>query len=122
MPEPYWPKRKGSFTLADAAKHERFASIRCTYCKRTRYYLVADLKTAFGGHVECDDVVRVGRLHCRRCDGKGSLDFGLGGPPSDIADKAWLRLIDSLKYVRIIKWRDTKGEWPSGGTRLTNPD
>lgn len=109
MPEPYWPKRRGSYTLADAAKHNTYASIRCTYCKRTRYYLVADLKTAFGGHVECDDVVHVAKLHCRRCDGKGSLDFSLGGPPSDIADKAWFRRIESIEYVRKVKWKETQG-------------
>ena len=109
MPEPYWPKRKGSYTLADAAKHNQFASIRCTYCRRQRYYLVSDLKTAFGGQVECDDVVHVARLHCRRCDGKGSLDFRLGGPPSDIADKAWLRRIERVEYKRRIVWKDTQG-------------
>ena len=109
MPEPYWPKKRGSFTLADAVKQDRFASIRCTYCKRTRYYFVADLKTAFGGQVECDDVVHVAKLHCRRCDGKGSLDFSLGGPPSDIADKAWLRRIESIEYKRKITWKDTQG-------------
>lgn len=109
MPEPYWPKRKGSYTLGDAEKHNRFASIRCTYCKRQRYYLVADLKKAFGGHVECDDVVDVARLRCRNCDGKGSLDFKLGGPSSDIADKAWLRQIDSIEYIRKIRWKDTQG-------------
>ena len=108
MPEPYWPKRRGSYSLADAAKNNTYASIRCTYCKRTRYYLVADLKTAFG-NVECDDVVHVGRLRCRKCDGKGSLDFSLGGPPSDIADKAWLRRIERVEYKRRIVWKETQG-------------
>ena len=109
MPEPYWPKRKGSFTLADAMQVDRFASIKCTYCKRQRYYLVSDLKTALGGHVECDDLVHVAKLHCRGCDGKGSLDFKLGGPPEDIADKAWFRRIESVKYRRTIKWKETQG-------------
>ena len=106
MPEPYWPKRRGSYTLADAAKHNTYASVRCTYCKRTRYYLVAD---AFGGQVECDDVVHLGKLRCRKCDGKGSLDFSLGGPPSDIADKAWLRRIERVEYKRRIVWKETQG-------------
>lgn len=108
MPEPYWPKRKGSYTLADAAKNNTYASIKCTYCKRTRYYLVADLKTVYGA-IECDDVVHVTRMRCRRCDGKGSLDFSLGGPPSDIADKAWFRRIESIEYVRRVKWKETQG-------------
>jgi hypothetical protein len=66
-------------------------------CKRQRYYFVADLRKAFG-NIECGDVVDVARLHCRNCDGKGSLDFRLGRPPSDIADKAWLRRIDRIEY------------------------
>lgn len=109
MPEPYWYKRKGSYTLADAEKSSKFASIRCTYCKRQRYYLVADLKSAFGGHVECDDVIRVSGLKCRNCDGKGSLDLTMGGPPSDIADKAWLRRIERIYYIRKIRWKDEQG-------------
>ena len=62
MPEPYYPKRKTTYRLSDAEKSDRFASIRCTYCKRQRYYFVADLKTAFGD-VECDDLVHVAGLH-----------------------------------------------------------
>jgi len=109
MPEPYWPKRKGPpYRLSDAAKNNRFASVRCTYCKRQRYYFVADLITAFGD-VECDDLVRVAKLHCRRCDGKGSLQLDLGGPPSSIADKAWLRRIDRVENIRRIFWKDVQG-------------
>jgi hypothetical protein len=108
MPEPYWPKRRGSYTLADAEKSNRYASIRCIYCKRTRYYLVADLKTAFG-NVECDDMVHVGRLRCLKCDGKGSLDFRLGAPPSDIADVAIQRRIERIVYTRRIVWKDRRG-------------
>jgi hypothetical protein len=66
------------------------------------FFLVADLKTAFGD-VECDDLVHVAKLRCRRCDRKGSLDFKLGAPPNDIADKAWLMRIDSIEYERKIK-------------------
>lgn len=85
-----------------------YASIRCTYCKRQRYYTVADLLTAFGD-MECDDLVRVAGLRCRRCDGKGSLDFRLGGPPSDIADKAWFRRITRVENKRRIVWVETQG-------------
>lgn len=109
MPEPYWPKRRGAYTLADAEKNSTFASIRCTYCKRQRYYFVSDLKAAFGGHVECDDVIRVSGLRCRNCDGKGSLDLSMGGPPGDIADKAWLRRIVRIEYRRRIIWKDEQG-------------
>lgn len=109
MPEPYWPKRKGPpYRLSDAAKNDRLASIRCTYCKRQRYYFIADLITAFGS-VECDDLVRIAGLRCRKCDGKGSLEFTTGGPPGDIADKAWLRKIERVETIRRIHWRDVQG-------------
>ena len=108
MPEPYWPKRRGSFRLSDAEKCDRYASIRCTYCKRTRYYFVTDLRRAFGD-VECDDVVHVARLHCRNCDGKGSLELKLGGPPSDMADVAIQRRIERIVYIRRIVWKDKRG-------------
>jgi len=110
MPEPYWPRRKGSFRLSDAARDVRdpYASIRCTYCKRQRYYTVADLLTAFGD-MECDDVIRVTGLRCRRCDGKGSLDFKLGGPPGDMADVVILRKIERVLYIRKVVWKDKRG-------------
>ncbi len=105
MPEPY-PKRRGQpYCLSNAAKNDRVASIRCTYCRRQRYYLIADLITAFGD-VECDDLVRAAKLHCR-C-GKGSLEFDTGGPISD-ADKAWLRKIDRVVDIRRIYWKDVQG-------------
>ena len=108
MPELYWPKRKGPpYRLSNAAKSNRLASIRCTYCKRQRFYFIADLITAFGD-VECDDLVRVAKLRCRRCDGKGSLDFHVGGPLRD-ADKAWLRKIDYVEDIRRIHWKDVQG-------------
>jgi hypothetical protein len=109
MPEPYYPKRKGPpYHLSQAAKTDDLASIRCTYCKRQRYYFIADLITAFG-NVECDDLIRVAKLRCRRCDGKGSLELHMCGPPSNIADKAWLRRIDHVENVRRIHWKDVQG-------------
>lgn len=108
MPEPYWPKRKGPpYRLSDAAKNNRLASIRCTYCKRQRYYFITDLLTAFGD-VECDDLVREAGLRCRSCDGRGSLEFNTGGPLAD-ADKAWLRKIDRVENIRRIHWKDVQG-------------
>ena len=109
MPEPYWPKRKGSsYLLSDAEKNNRYACIKCSYCKRQRYYTVADLRTAFG-NVECDDVVHVAGLKCSGCDGKGSLQLNLGGPPGDMADVAIQRRIERIFYIRRIVWKDKRG-------------
>ncbi|MCX7303314.1 MAG: hypothetical protein NTV73_03095 [Hyphomicrobiales bacterium] len=108
MPEPYWPKRRGSFRLSDAGAGAGYASIRCTCCKRQRYYAIADLLTAFGD-MECDDVVRVTGLRCRNCDGNGALELKVGGPPRDMADVAIQRKIDRIFYVRKIVWKDKRG-------------
>lgn len=53
MPEPYWPKHKHSYTLGDAMKNALYARIWCGYCKRSRYFLLEDLKRLFG-NIECD--------------------------------------------------------------------
>lgn len=50
-----------------------------------------------------------GGLRCRKCDGKGSLDFRLGGPPSDMADVAIERKIERVYYIRKIVWKDKGG-------------
>ena len=69
---------------------------------------ILNLRRAFGD-VECDDVVHVARLHCRNCDGKGSLELKLGGPPGDMADVVIQRRIDRIVYIRRIVWKDKRG-------------
>ena len=108
MPEPYWPKRKGSYRLSNAEKNARHGRIRCTYCKRTIYFLVSELRVAFGD-IECDDLVYVARWRCTGCDGKGSLDFRLEEPPAAEAQSATLRKLVRVDYVRVPQWQDRKG-------------
>lgn len=108
MPEPYWPKRKGVYRLSDAEKHARHALIKCTYCKKTIYFLLRELRIAFGD-VECDDVVYVTRWRCAGCDGKGSLDFRLEEPPAVEVQNATFRKLVGVDYVRTLRWRDQKG-------------
>ena len=97
-----------SYLLSDAEKNNRYACIKCSYCKRQRYYAIADLRTAFGD-VECDDVVHVAGCVHVGCDGKGSLELKLGGPPGDMADVAIQRRIERIFYIRRIVWKDKRG-------------
>ncbi len=105
MPEPYWPKRKGGYCLADAEKNNRYAAISCPYCKRKRYYLISELRTAFG-NIECDDVVYQGRWKCTGCDGHQTMKITLGDPPP--GETVIVRRLDRVEYVRRPIWRDER--------------
>ena len=103
MPEPYWPKHKHSYTLGDAMKNALYARIWCGYCKRSRYFLLEDLKRLFG-NIECDHVVYKHPWHCTGCQGAGVLHMRLEDPPA--AGGAIVRRLDSIRYTRRIYWRD----------------
>lgn len=81
MPEPYWPKKKGSYTLPDAEKHARLAPIRCYYCNAARYYVLKELRTLFG-NIEVDDVTYRQRWRCTNCGSAGTLEIDLEEPPA----------------------------------------
>jgi len=103
MPEPYWPKRKNSYTLSDAETHNSYARLRCTYCKRTRYFLLKGLRAAFG-NIECDDVVFQHNWKCLQCDGKGEVAFDLEKPP--LGQNAVVRRLVRVEYIRRPIWKD----------------
>ena len=105
MPEPYWPKRKASYRLSDAEKNTRYACIKCSYCKQERYFLLAELKVAFG-NIECDDVVYQQRWRCTGCNGAGILHLTLQEPPA--AGGVTVRRLDRVNYVRKLVWRDER--------------
>ena len=63
MPEPYWPKRKGSYTLVDAQRNGVMVHVRCPYDKRERLYLIDDLIKAFG-NMQVDDLERHFKCRC----------------------------------------------------------
>lgn len=103
MPEPYWPKRKNSFLLSHAEQHARYAAIWCRYCKQKRYFLLSELRTAFG-NIECDDVVYQNRWRCTGCDGKSLLDIKIEDPP--VSGGFTIRRLARVEYVRRPIWRD----------------
>ncbi|TIN95690.1 MAG: hypothetical protein E5Y06_10565 [Mesorhizobium sp.] len=104
MPEPYWPKRKGAYTLSDAAKvGNRLARIRCRYCKLVRYYRLDDLKAVFGD-IECDDVPY--QMRCSQCRGHRTLEMELEDPPAEKRQGLIIRRVERIYYVRRVVWRD----------------
>jgi len=105
MPEPYWPKKKGSYTLADAANVSRYAKLRCRFCKTERYYLVEELKVAFG-NVECDDVPYRNNWRCTSCGNRNMIDLTIVNPSAADLQKIKLRRIDRILYIRRVIWRD----------------
>jgi len=63
MPEPYWPKREGSYKLSDAERNGVMIYVRCPYDKHERLYLTADLIKAFG-NMQVDDLDRKFKCRC----------------------------------------------------------
>lgn len=116
MPEPYWPKRKSSYTLSEALHHARYARIRCRFCKLTRYFLLADLKVAYG-NIEVDDVVYQQQWRCTGCRKSDALELRLEDPPSTPGKGVVVRHLVRVDYVRRPVWRDekTSGWNPDGG-------
>lgn len=106
MPEPYWPKKKGSYTLEDAARNSTHARLRCRYCKTERYYLVEELAKVFGASIECDDVTLRHKWRCRKCGLDGTIEMNLENPPAAKLQVMKLRRLDRIEYVRRVHWRD----------------
>lgn len=106
MPEPYWPKRKGSYTLFDARKNDSLARIACRYCKRTHNYTLDDLRTVFGD-IEVDDVVL--QMRCSGCHNRHTLAIELISPSAADRQSMTIRRVDRIYYVRRVTWRDDAG-------------
>ena len=108
MPEPYWPKKKGSYALADAEKHAQFAKIHCRYCKTVRYFFLRDLRRLFG-NIECDDVIYRQHWRCATCKKTGTLEFDIEDPPADKRQAMVIRRLERIEIIRKPVWRDEKG-------------
>jgi hypothetical protein len=109
MPEPYWPKKKGSYTLADAEKNAKLAKIRCCYCTTERYFLLRDLRRLFG-NIECDDVIYRQRWRCMNCKKTRTLEFDLEDPPADKRQGMIIRRLERIEIIRKPVWRDERGK------------
>lgn len=108
MPEPYWPKKKGSYTLGDAEKNAQFARIRCCYCKTVRYYFLRDLRRLFGD-IECDDVIYRQRWRCTKCGHTDTLEFDIEEPPAGKRQDMVIRRLTKIEIIRKPIWRDERG-------------
>lgn len=105
MPEPYWPKRKSSYLLSDAERHARHAAIWCRYCKQKRYFLLHELRAAFG-NIECDDVVFQQKWRCTGCKTGASFEIKIEEPPA--AGGVTVRRLARVEYIRRPIWRDER--------------
>jgi hypothetical protein len=101
MPEPYWPKRKNSFTLLDAHKIGHIIRVFCRYCKRERFFLANELATAYG-NIECDDLAYA--IECSKCGNQ--VDVSADSPSAEQRQKMTIRRLVTVYYVRHAKWRD----------------
>lgn len=99
MPEPY---RKHVYLLSQAEKHARYAAIWCRYCKKRRYFLLSELRQAFGD-IDCDSVVDHNNWRCTKCDGNGRIDIKIEDPP---ASGATVRRLVRIKMIRRPVWKD----------------
>lgn len=106
MPEPYWPKRKGRFTLGDVYRLGDLLRISCRYCKIQRLFVPDDLRKVFGD-IEVDDVVY--QMRCERCRKKRSLAIETVSPSAADRQAMTIRRIDKIDYVRRVTWRDVRG-------------
>jgi hypothetical protein len=108
MPEPYWPKKKGSYTLADAEKSAKLVRIRCYYCKIERYFHPRELRTLFG-NIEVDDVIYRQRWHCTNCKNSGTLEINVDDPPAEKRQSITIRRLERIEIIRKPIWRDERG-------------
>lgn len=101
MPEPYWPKRKGSFRLSDADRNQSAIKVWCPFDKTSRYFLPKDLRKAYGD-IEVDDIED--QFTCSKCGGK--VNVRTESMAGDQLHNVTFRRLVSVDYVRRLKWRD----------------
>lgn len=106
MPEPYWPKRRGSFTLADAHRLGYLVRIHCRYCKTQRHYVPDDLRKVFGS-IEVHDVPY--QMRCAKCRNTHTLDIETLPPSAAERQTLVIRRVEKIYYVRKVIWRDVGG-------------
>nr|DAH84835.1 MAG TPA: zinc-ribbon domain protein [Caudoviricetes sp.] len=100
MPEPYWPKRKGSYALSDADKNRALLRGECRYCKIVHFYLASDMKEVCGD-VQVDDV----KLRCEKC-GQTDIPVTCYHPTATEYPTLMLRRLERIEFKRRIIWRD----------------
>lgn len=101
MPEPYWPKRKNSYTLMDAHRNRSVIRVACPYDKHERYFMATELRTAFG-NVEVDDLMFL--MKCSRCG--SNVDVSAELMSAEKRQTVTLRRLVDIKYKRLCIWRD----------------
>jgi hypothetical protein len=106
MPEPYWPKHKSAYTLADADRNRETLSVKCLRCGKVGYYLPVDMKEIFGD-IPLDDLQI--RMRCERCGLDGQIDIRKMAPSIAELQNMTIRRLDRIRWVRRVTWREVKG-------------
>ena len=101
MPEPYWPKRKGTYTLSDAHRNRSVIKVSCPFDKTVRYFLPEDLRKAYGD-IEVDDVEH--QFKCSKCG--GGVDIRTESLSAEMLQKVTFRRLIRVDYIRRPIWRD----------------
>ncbi len=106
MPEQYYPKRKGAFTLSHASQHGALIRVTCKRHNNTRYYRPGDLLQLFGD-VPVDDLEY--RMRCEQCEPGSRPEVEPAYPSIAELEAMTVRRLDGVRWVRRITWRDEKG-------------
>ncbi len=64
--------------------------LRCRFCKTERYYLIEELRVAFG-NIECDDVPYRNNWRCTKCGQRNMIDLTIVDPSAAELQKIKLR-------------------------------
>jgi hypothetical protein len=102
MPEPYWPKRKGAYTLSMAERNRTLVRVRCPYCKRVAHYHPVDLIEIYGD-IEVDDLMR--RMKCE-AGNHATLDVRCISPSASEAVGIKVRRLTGILLQRVPLWKE----------------
>lgn len=107
MPDPYWPKRKGAYTLSDAERAGSLARMWCRYCKVSRYYRPGDLRKLLGD-IECDDVTDHHTWRCTSCGKSGTVEMKTGVLSAADRQSVVIRRLVRIDYIKRPVWKDER--------------
>lgn len=100
MPAPY---RTKPYNLSNYVDRLLLMSVSCSYCKRRRNYLPADLIQVFGD-VDADSIAH--RIKCEGCNAKASMVVDTFSPTGTEAVGLRIRRLVAIKIKRVPVWKD----------------
>lgn len=104
MPEQYHKRKwrhRPAFGLEAAGEFGNLLKVKCRTCRRTRYFIPADLVELYGDH-EVDDIT----FTCTPCGTNRMVVVSLHSPAP--GDWGSIDVWRPLPPVEVIKWRRVK--------------